>query len=466
MDTLLAADGAFGDAHGFAVAISGDVALVGAPEEDALGTSAGAAYVYRLVERQWVQEAKLLADDGDEYDQFGWAVALDGNRALIGALGHDDGAPNAGAAYVYHFDGAGWTEEAQFTAPDAAEQDYFGAAVAIGDDIILIGALRDDDMGLDSGSVYAYRRDGTGWSFTAKLLALDGAAGDTFGYPIAIDGEVAIVGAHDDDDHGESSGSAYIFSLDDQQWTMQAKLTPGDGLSQQNFGRAVALDGDVAIIGAYKDGELGMRAGAAYVFRRVLIGSSQVWMEEAKLLADDADEWDRLGWSVAVRGDTAVVGAPGEDTGHGAVYVFQHDGASWPQTAKLTAAAGEGGDEFGQALSLDGPHAVFGAHGDDDNGTDAGSALIFAGFDDADCNDNDIPDRCDIIAGTSADENGNWIPDECESLAGDINHDGIIDVLDLLIVIAAWGTSFGPADVNGDGIVDVLDLVAVITNWS
>jgi hypothetical protein len=159
------------------------------------------------------EEAKLLSSDGEAYTNFGNSVAIDGNLALIGAYRDNGNGSNSGSAYLYRFDGSSWQEEAKLLASDGASNDSFGFSVAVSGNLALIGAVYDDDNGSNSGSAYIFRFDGKVWQEEAKLLASDGASEDNFGRSVSIDGNLALVGAYWDDDNGSNSGSAYIFNF-------------------------------------------------------------------------------------------------------------------------------------------------------------------------------------------------------------------------------------------------------------
>ena len=220
-------------------------------------------------------------------------------------------------------------------AGDGAEKDWFGYRVAIDGDTAVIGAM-DDDKGTDSGSAYVFVRaaDGT-WSQQAKLTADDGAAWDNFGYSVSVSGDTAVIGANWDDDKGSSSGSAYVFiRAADGTWSQQAKLTAVDGAAWDEFGISVSICWDTAVIGAMYDDDNGSGSGSAYVFVRAADGT---WSQQAKLTADDGAAYDSFGGSVAVSGDTAVIGAIGDndkgDFFSGSAYVF--GGTSVVAAAKI-----------------------------------------------------------------------------------------------------------------------------------
>ena len=173
--------------------------------------------------------------------------------ALIAALADDDNGQDSGSAYIYRYNGSDWVEEAKLLASDGSVGDYFGSSVSLLGEVALIGADSDDDNGLDSGSAYVFRFNGSSWVEEAKLMASDGAAGDLFGNAVSLSGDVALIGANYDDDNGAFSGSAYLFRFDGNSWVEEAKLMASDGAAFDEFGSAVALSGNKALVGAYGD---------------------------------------------------------------------------------------------------------------------------------------------------------------------------------------------------------------------
>ncbi len=318
---LLPSDGAAYDQFGYATAISGEVAVIGALYNDDNGENSGSAYVFRYNGASWVQEAKLLPGDGAAYDQFGVSVALDGDVAVIGANGNDEGGSSIGAAYVFRYDGSTWSQEAKLQAADGAGYDQFGYDVDVDANTAIIGALYHDDGASNAGSAYVFRYGGTGWSQEAKLLASDGASADQFGWAVGVSGEVAVVGALNNDDRGSNSGSAYVFRYGGASWSQEAKLLASDGAAYDQFGYAVGVDGDTVVIGAIYHDDNGSNSGSAYVFHHG--GTS--WVQESKLLAPDGQAYDQFGVAVAISGDTAVIGAYTDDDNgdnSGSAYVF------------------------------------------------------------------------------------------------------------------------------------------------
>ena len=373
---LVAADGAANDSLGSAVAISGDYAIAGAYRDDDNGDSSGSAYVLRRAGDSWVQEAKLLASDGNAGDNFGHSVAICGSYALIAAHRDGDKGSNSGSVYVFRQSGSTWTEEAKLTASDGAAYDNFGCSVAISGDYALIGAFQDNDKGERSGSAYVFHRNGSSWAQEAKLTASDGAAYDNFGCSVAISGDYALIGAFQDNDKGERSGSAYVFHRNGSSWAQEAKLTASDGAAYDNFGCSVAISGDFALVGARHNNGIADNSGSAYVFHR----SGSSWTQEAKLTASDGATDDFFANSVALSGNFAILGAYHEDAmgdGSGSAYLFHREGSSWTQAAKLTAADGAASDFLACSVAVSHDHILLGAFGHDYSGADSGAAYVF-----------------------------------------------------------------------------------------
>ena len=260
------------------------------------------------------------------------------------------------------------TEQQKLTASDGNAGDFFGN-MALDGGTAIIGAVLSDDAGANSGSAYVFRFDGSDWTEQQKLTASDGAAGDFFGGVLALDGATAMVTASGDDDRGENSGSVYVFRFDGSDWTEQQKLTASDGDALDCFGCSVAISGDTAVMGAANDEAAGAFAGSAYIFR--FDGST--WVEEAKVTASDASANAFFGVAAAISDDVAVIGAL-DDFNAGSVYVFRFDGTHWIEEAKLTASDRATNDNFGNAIAISGETLVVGAWGDE---FFVGSAYVF-----------------------------------------------------------------------------------------
>jgi hypothetical protein len=226
------------------------------------GPDAGSAYVFKRDGQTWTQQAHLIASDGAAGDAFGISVAISDETIIVGADRDDDNGQDSGSAYVFAQDGAAWVEEAKLLAKDGKKGDRFGASVAVGGNIAVVGAPHSDTTDASSGAAYVFRYNGLGWTEEAKLIAGDGKAGDLFGASVSISADYVVVGAPGED----GSGSVFVFKFDGFGWTLQGKVVPTDAADEQIFGGSVAISGDVILSGAMGDAEKGKQAGAAYAY--------------------------------------------------------------------------------------------------------------------------------------------------------------------------------------------------------
>jgi WD40 repeat protein len=361
---LTASDGVASDFFGVSVAVSGNTAIVGAWGDDDLGTSAGSAYLFNVTTGS--QVAKLHGLDTAAGDAFGNAVAISGGIGIIGASQDDDAGTSSGSAYL--FDVSTGNQLFKLTALDAAVGDQFGRSVAISGGVAIVGAFTDDDAGTSSGSAYLF--DVTTGNQIAKLTASDAARGDFFGSTVAISGDTAIVGAGQNSEAGGSSGAAYLFDV--TTGNQIAKLTALDAAPGDQFGGSVAISGNIAIIGAEFDGDSGNDSGSAYLFD--VNTGNQLF----KLTASDGAAGDRFGTAVAISGNIAIVGAMLDDHSvfdAGSAYLF--DVTTGNQIAKLTASDATLLDKFGSFVAISGGNAIVGAFQNDEMGLDSGAAYLF-----------------------------------------------------------------------------------------
>jgi len=224
---------------------------------------------------------KLLGNEVGANDRFSqWGLDASGDTIVVGADGDDDLGTSAGAAYIFRRQPGEpevWEQVAKLTADDGAAFDAFGSFVAVSGDTVVVGAYKDDDLGESSGSVYVFERDAGGpgvWGQVARLTAADGTAGDAFGFSVAVSGETIVVGAHDHDDMGSDSGAAFVFERQADEtgtWGQVAELTAADGAEGDKFGWSVAASGEMVVAGAYNDDQLGDGAGTAHIFESTLI---------------------------------------------------------------------------------------------------------------------------------------------------------------------------------------------------
>jgi hypothetical protein len=351
---------------GYWVSVSGNTAMVGTPF-DAGGK--GSVHVYTLTTGTWVETAVLHPSDPAPHDAFGRSVVIRGTTAVVGAVFKT--APNgsllAGAAYVYELIGGVWTEQAKLLPPVSGSNANFGRGIAmsVSATTILVGA---PGTATNTGAAYVYVKSAGTWTYQATLRASDRARHDNFGKHVSIDGSTAVVGAPA---HNATAGAAYVFTQTGTKWTQQAELAGADTIVGDNFGRSVSLFGSSVLIGANREPPV-VGKGAAYVFSFV----GGVWVQDAKLVPSDSMDGDNFGRSVALQGNTAVIGAPFKNKGKGGAYVFTLSGGVWTQAASLKADNTVGRDDFGRTVAIDGTLAVFGAP---NKYLHDGAAYIFTG---------------------------------------------------------------------------------------
>ena len=354
---LVPIDSAFFQQFGSAVAIDGDTAVVGAPMDDEAAASAGAAYVFVHDGSNWVEQAKLVANDAAGSAQFGNAVAISGDTLVVGAHFNGANGSSSGAAYVFVRSGTTWSQQTRLDPSDPGSNEQFGSAVAIDGDTVAVGALGDGTVFAGTGAVYVFERSGGTWTQQAKLVSNNPQPGNALGHSVSLSGDTIVTGSPFDEDTGLlDSGAVYVFSRTGTAWSQEGELRAGDATANDHLGWSVSVSGDTLIAGAPDKSGL----GAAYVFTRV----AGVWNQEAKLSADDGVAGDAFGVSVSLDGNDAAVGA---DFGSlfvangGTAYLFQRAGAAWSQEAEITAEDIVEFDGFGLSVALSGTRVLVGA---------------------------------------------------------------------------------------------------------
>ncbi len=341
-------------AFGIAVAIDGDTAIVGAPGGGP--NQAGAAQVYVRFGRTWIRQQLLLPADSADYNLFGWSIALSRDTAVISAPFADDG---TGAVYVFTRRRGLWSQQQKLSPSDEIEVVEFGWKVAFAGDILLAATPSREAY---TGIVYAFTRMGGSWRQEQQLSPSDAERNDSFGQQVAVSGNVALVSApwkH------FGRGAVYAFIRDganETPWSEQQKIMSTDGVSDDAFGTALALQGRTALIGAPAQGGF---TGAAYVFAQ----DGSTWRQQAKLQTDDPGS-PAFGDAIALSGDFALIAAPDTST-----FVYAQSGGAWSQRQKIVAANGVTGDDFGHAVALSGRTAVIGAP---EKNSATGAVYVFA----------------------------------------------------------------------------------------
>jgi uncharacterized repeat protein (TIGR01451 family) len=352
---LIAADAAANDQFGSAVAVSGNTAVVGAYSKTVgANTLQGAAYVFVQNGTAWIQQAELTASDAGAMSAFGSSVAISGDTIMVGAFIKTIGNNiYQGAVYVFTRSGSIWTQQQELTASDGASNNGFGIKVAMDGNTTVIGAALGNG---GKGAAYVFVRNGATWGEQQILTASDGAVDDGFSSSLAISGDSVIIGARD---KNSSQGAAYVFTRSGTTWGQQQKLTASDGATNDNFGGAVAISQDMAMVGASGKAISGKAAqGQVYFFAR----SGSAWIEDQKITPLDGAAFDAFGVAVALHGNTALMGASNKAVAYGeqgVVYVYTANAISyWSAQKEIAASDGIAGDNFGGSVALDGVAVV------------------------------------------------------------------------------------------------------------
>jgi LPXTG-site transpeptidase (sortase) family protein len=346
--------------------------LVVSSRNDSVTTSTGklylvgAVYVYAQESGNWIQQARLTPKYPQAVEQFGTSVAIDHDTIVVGASGKDlDDDKDVGVVYVFTKKGDKWIQQALIEPEDGKEDDYFGTAVALSGDRLVVGAEgKDIGSKTNAGKVYTFYRYGNQWiekqSFTAPTPVIDGS----FGFELAIEGARLVVGAPSENE----IGAAYIFYRNGSTWTEEFKIDPIDDKSGDRFGTSVAIDGGTVVVGApYADPNLGngpvINGGAAYVFTQKATG----WEQSAKIIQEDGRYFDHFGQSVSVDEKSIVVGAPGYDyfgrSGSGAAYLFKRMNRKWVVQTRIVPSISDQNSQYGDSVLLDRDMIVVGKPG-------------------------------------------------------------------------------------------------------
>jgi hypothetical protein len=314
----------YGTGFGYTVATDGITTVVGQP----LGNqSSGYAYVFRKENGYWVPAQRLLVPSYYQNVSYGFDIDVDGNTILIGAYGYGKNGFYSGAAFVYVKQGETWQLQAELYPSDPEAYSSFGVAVELEGDTAIVSA----DVGNnDSGVVYAFKRTGTTWAQTQRIVAPDPGVFKHFGQAIALSGNTLLVSSPLDSPGVSQVGSVYVFTRVTTTWTYRTKLVASDRtLDHWQFGTSVALENGVAVVGSINTDNPTMSSGSLYVYR----GSGTSWVEEQIITVPDATIYDNLGCSVSISGTRILAGACGYDRGTttdaGAAYLFEYNGSNW-----------------------------------------------------------------------------------------------------------------------------------------
>ncbi|MBL7809642.1 MAG: HYR domain-containing protein [Saprospiraceae bacterium] len=369
------------DRYGYSVDILGDWAIV--------GTDKHTAHILSRNQNgtdQWGEVAELAPANSNNGDQYGARVAIGNGIAAVSAPGDDSQGAAAGAVYVYYQNGQQWNLHTTLHAQDADAGDRFGSGLALNGDVLLVGAMNDDEMGTDAGAAYVFARNQGGadaWGQVKKLLANNGSAQDNLGISVSLDGDYAIAGAPGADALFQNTGAAYIFGKNEggaYNWGQVTRIRAAQSGQDDQFGASVGISGSWAVVGAANNDSKGQDAGAAYIFTKNHLGIQNLWGLSQTLYNYNGKAGDRFGHSVAIDQDYLVVGTPGDDpfgqnSGGGFVYLLE--ATQWIEAGYLTDGSGQAGDQLGQSVAISGRRIMMGAPEDEQA---QGSVQIFEGL--------------------------------------------------------------------------------------
>ena len=311
-----------------------------------------------------------LTIEDDASQAFGTAVDDDDVIVAGGPSYSYNGASNGGIAYVYEWSGSDWAGAATLTPDDVEGQDEFGLSVGVDDDVIIVGSHKDDDAGMDSGSAYIFRKNGEAWIQEANLVPADSVLEGRLGFSVDISGDYAVMGGPFELQGTTIAGSAYIFEYADTAWVETIRLVSDQPSIAEGFGWDVAINGDVAMIGANgADGVMPI-SGAVYVYNRI----DGTWTFAQKLAAIDGSSSGQFGASVDVEDDCAVIGAFNDNK----AYVYLFDGSVWREEATLTPAIGEEAGGYGIDVDVSNGNVIVGTLSINVEGVSGGGAFLYS----------------------------------------------------------------------------------------
>jgi hypothetical protein len=368
------------DRFGESVLLHGEYAFIGARNTADKGYRSGAVYVYKKTGNQWVLDTKLLASDGEAYDYFGGAISVYGDTLMIGAYGDDDIATDSGAVYIFENVNGEWLQSNKITASDGEDTDYFGAKILINGNKLLVSSVLDDDNGIDSGTVYFFEKDSNtnSWILTSKITPMDGAEGDRFGSSLSLQNDLMVISSYFDGDNGYHSGSAYIFSYINNNWTETTKLLANDGQSTDYFGISTKIANNRIAIGSIRNSNgNGNRAGAVYLYSYI----NGSWIQSEKLITTDGEFGDQFGLSIDVQNNKLYIGAFDDDMPYagdvGSAYIFDISQNPAIQDTKIEPRQGARNENLGFSVDLSNEFSVVGTPFDFISPSNLGSVYVY-----------------------------------------------------------------------------------------
>ena len=428
---LSATDGTSGDEFGKSISIENDLIAIGAPYDDEYGEDSGSAYLFD--KNTGLELFNLLPSDGEAGDEFGFSIAISNGIVAVGAPKDDDNGDNSGSVYL--FDASTGTQLAKLTANDAETGDEFGNSITIYNGIVAVGAWRADEYGDDSGAAYLFNAS-TGNQLNI-LLPDTGYNYQTFGVSIAMDGGIVAIGARTYfvPGQGYTYAKAYLFDVPtgNQLNVLQADIENYNGDLGGHFADAIDINNGLVAVGAPNRSVFYDFSGAAYVF------DASTGQQLHFIFPADGHDRDNFGISISIDNGGVAIGAhQDDDNGFNSGSAYLYNALTGAEIHKLLASDGEELDLFGASIAFDNGIIAVGAPADNDNGENSGSAYAF-----------------EVIP--------------IEGILGDVNDDGAINVLDVIIIVNIAISTVEPTDyqlivcdMNSDGSINVLDVIMTV----
>ena len=417
---LVAPDGESNDYFGKTVSVYQNWLITSSIYDNVNGEKSGSAYLFNFNGESWVFHTKIVPEDGSPFDRFGYSLDIYDDQVIIGSVYDDDLAENAGSAYVYELLNEQWVfkQKLKLDSPDV--DDFFGISVSISSNLIAVGAVNDDDIGLNSGSVILFKKNNNEWEQFYKVLAFDGSDYDLFGNDIDLNLRKLVVGSFHDDNFYNNSGSVYLYEINqDYEVLLLNKITSFDESPNDNFGYSVSLSDNYFAVGS-KDNDNGINSGAVYIYDFVND------FNQFKYIPDDGEAFDEFGVSVCIYENKVIVGSQHSNNSNGAVYLSNIKNCN-----NILAC------NYNNGLLNDDSGCEFPI-----NNYDCSGSCFYE------------IDNCGVCNG--------------QNLKGDVNYDSIVDIVDVVFIVDYillsnfQDLNTCMADINFDLIVNITDLILII----
>jgi len=451
---------------------------ISANRDEPSGENSGSVYIYKIDGNSIIGEQKIFPNDGDFNDYFGKSISLYGEWLAISSVYDNDNGNKSGSVYMYHLIDDNWIEHSKIIANDGMPYDRFGYSLDLYEDILIVGAIFDDDLGENSGSAYAHFLNNNEWVFTQKIYANINNDDNNFGIELSIyDNTLAVSSINADIDY-LNQGVVDIFTLNSENiWSYNQTILSTNPNHYDYFGISIDIYKNLIAVGSYFDDQINNNSGAVYLYEN----NNNNWVAIDNITSEDAYANDNFGLSLSVYDDWLAVGSIDDDNGinSGSAYIYHKEDNGYIEKIKISASDGSEYDEFSGSIYLHSNNLIVGSKYDDDMGIDSGSAYFFTykGCTDLNaCNNNFylLSDNNECVYPQNGfDCNGNCYEtiDSCNVCGGDgpngdANFDGSLNIIDITLIIDfilnESSINLCTIDLNQNSIVNITDLIILI----